>query len=159
MEYLTGKEHTEAEEYMLHAKKLAKKSHCLRNACGSCIVKNNEIVWEGRNSPPGDRPIKKCVKDGLPSNFKSDKTCCIHAEERAIIDGLRRNADRIIGSRLYFIRTDLEGTTMYAGKPFCTICSKMALEVGIAEFVLRHAEWICVYNTEEYNDLSFKFTP
>ena len=159
MRYLTGKERMQAEEYMLHAKELAKKSHCLRNACGSCIVQNSEIVWEGRNSPPGNKPIDKCIKDWLPSNFKSDKTCCIHAEERAIIDALKRNADKIIGSRIYFIRADLEGKRMYAGEPFCTICSKMALEVGIAEFVLWHEEGICVYNTEEYNTLSFNYTP
>ncbi len=39
-----GTEEKHAEEYMLHAKTLARNSHCLRNGCGSCIVNNNEII-------------------------------------------------------------------------------------------------------------------
>jgi len=34
----------------------------------------------------------------------------------------------------------------------------MALDVKIAEFVLWHKEGICVYNTEEYNQLSFEYS-
>lgn len=159
MRFLTGREHAQAEEFMLHAKTLAKNSYCLRNTCGSCIVQNHTIIWEGRNSPPGNKRIETCIKDLLPANFKSDKTCCIHAEERAIMDALKNNPDKISWSRLYFIRVDLEGKIMYAGKPFCTICSKMALDAGIAEFILRHEEGICAYKTDEYNTLSFNYRP
>jgi len=44
--------------------------------------------------------------------------------------------DKIIGSRLYFVRIDENGKPTHAGKPYCTICSKMALDAGICEFVL-----------------------
>lgn len=159
MRYLKDTEYKQAEEYMLYAKALAKNSYCLRNTCGSCIVQDDKIIWEGRNSPPGNKHIKTCIKDSLPISFKSDKTCCLHAEERAIMDALKKNPNKIVWSRLYFIRTDLAWNIMYAGKPFCTICSKMALEVWIAEFVLRHKEGICVYDTDEYNTLSFNYTP
>ena len=33
----------------------------------------------------------------------------------------------------------------------------MALDVGIAEFVLWHEKGVCVYDTKEYNELSFQF--
>ena len=69
---------------------------------------------------------------------------------------LRNYTNEIIGSRLYFIRLDPTGNKIKAGEPYCTICSKMALDVGIAEFALWHKGGICVYNTEEYNLLSFK---
>lgn len=51
------------------------------------------------------------------------------------------------------------GLILKAGKPYCTICSKMALDVGIAEFVLWHEEGITVYDTKEYNELSFQYVP
>lgn len=44
-----------------------------------------------------------------------------------------------------------------AGKPYCTICSKLALDVGIKEFALWHEEGITIYNTEEYNTLSYQY--
>ena len=41
--------------------------------------------------------------------------------------------------------------------PYCTIYSKMALDSGVAEFILWQNKGICVYNTKEYNALSFQF--
>ena len=157
MKILSGFEEKSAMEYITRAAELAKHSKCLRSKCGSVIVKNDEIIGQGWNSPPGDKTLEKCLKDDLPKNFKSDKTCCVHAEQRAIMDGLRRKPDNVPGSRLYFIRLDENGNPKPSGRPYCTICSKMALDAGIAEFVLMHKEGICVYDTEEYNTLSFQY--
>ena len=88
----------------------------------------------------------------------TDKTSCVHAEQRAIMDALKNNSEGLVWSRLYFVRLDDEGEISFAGKPYCTICSKMALDVGIAEFLLRHKEGIAIYGTEEYNQLSFEYT-
>jgi hypothetical protein len=44
-----------------------------------------------------------------------------------------------------------------SGKPYCTICSKSALDIGIKEFVLWHEDGICAYDTAEYNLLSFDY--
>jgi len=73
------------------------------------------------------------------------------------MDALRNHPEKIVGSRLYFIRLDDLGNLSRAGKPYCTICSKMALDVGIDEFVLWHEQGVSVYNTEEYNTLSFQY--
>lgn len=133
----------------------AKKSNCLRKRCGTVIVKNNEVIGKGFNSPPGNKILHKCIKDDLPTNFKSDRTCCVHAEQRAIMDALRHNPNKIEGSTLYFIRIDNNGDMVYSGAPYCTICSKMALDVGIKEFVLWHKKGITIYSTDIYNKLSF----
>jgi hypothetical protein len=87
----------------------------------------------------------------------TDKTCCIHAEQRAILDAVRKNSNKLTGSRLYFIRLDDSGAPSKAREPYCTICSKMALDVGIAEFILWHEKGVCIYNTKEYNAISFKY--
>ena len=157
MRYLSGKEEKEAVEYMAKAVETAFFSRCLRARCGAIIVKDGKIIGRGYNSPPQDKTLEYCIKDILPKDFKSDRTCCIHAEQRAIINALTDNYEELSGARLYFIRLDAVGNTEKAGKPYCTICSKMALDVGIAEFVLLHEEGICVYDSEEYNTLSFQF--
>ena len=159
MKYLSGKEKEEAKNFMDLAAIVANGSSCLRTKCGSVIVKDIEVIGYGFNSPPGNKRLEKCLKDDLPDGFKSDKTCCIHAEELAIMLALRKDPQGItlLGSRLYFIRLDEKGEKTFAGKPYCTICSKMALDVGISEFTLWHEEGICVYGTEEYNQLSFGY--
>ena len=86
----------------------------------------------------------------------TDKTCCVHAEQRAIINALN-NGESVKGSTLYFVRVNEKGEMIFSEKPYCTICSKMALDVGIKKFALWHEDGICVYGIEEYNDLSFAY--
>jgi deoxycytidylate deaminase len=155
MRKLNGKEKLEAIGYFNDAVDIALNSGCLRSKCGSVIAKDGVIIGKGFNSPPNNIKLEKCVKDSLPKNFKSDRTCCIHAEQRAIIDALKNNYEKVKGSIIYFIRLDKENNKEFAGDPYCTICSKMALDIGIKEFVLWHKKGIIAYNTDEYNTLSF----
>jgi deoxycytidylate deaminase len=159
MRILLGNEGMEALEYIAQSVEVARNATCERSRCGSIIVKENQIIGSGFNSPPQeDETQRRCSYSKKSYHPKiTDKTCCIHAEQRAIMDALRNNPDEIVGSRLYFIRLDKENKPQRAGKPYCTICSKMALDAGIIEFVLWHEEGICVYETREYNDLSFRF--
>ena len=157
MKIILEKQAREALNYFNQAQEVALKSSCLRSRCGCVIVKNNEIIGQGYNSPPQNKAVMACQKDNLPNDFKSDRTCCVHAEQRAIMDALKNNPNKIIGSSLYFIRIDEKGEKTFSGDPYYTICSKMALDVGVAEFILFREQGICVYDTEEYNNLSFKY--
>lgn len=159
MKYLTNNEEKKALEYINQAAKIALNSTCERARCGSVIVQNNKLIGSGFNSPPQNKEEQRrcsCPKDSYHKKV-TDKTCCIHAEQRAIMDALRNNPNKVTGSRLYFIRLDKNGASSRAGKPYCTICSKMALDVGIKEFVLWHDQGVCVYDTDEYNTLSFQY--
>jgi len=158
MRLLHGADAQEAVKYIQHAAEIAKSSPCYRSQCGSVIVNNGEVIGAGFNSPPKNECLEKCLKDELPENFKSDRTCCVHAEQRAMLDAIKTNPDKIEGSTIYFIRLN-RGSIAYAGKPYCTICSKMSLDVGISEFVLWHDEGITSYDAKEYNDLSFQHRP
>lgn len=144
MKILVGVKEQKAFEYINKYADVAIKSCCLRSKCGCVIVKNDKIIGTGFNSPPLNKCFQKCRKDILPKDFKSDKTCCMHAEQRAIIEALKNNPKQIIGSTLYFIRLDENELPAIAGKPYCTICSKMALDCGIKYFVLWHKEGITV---------------
>lgn len=73
------------------------------------------------------------------------------------MDALKNSQGDLRGSRLYFIRIDENDQLKEAGDPYCTICSKMALDAEIEGFTLLKFEGITVYKTEEYNDISFNF--
>ena len=159
MKYLKGKEKESAIQYFKKAEKLAKKSTCERSRCGSVIVADNRIIGRGFNSPPKNlESQRKCSCDKNSYHKKvTDKTCCVHAEQRAIMDTLRNHPEKIINSAIYFIRLDQNDELLFAGKPYCTICSKMALDAEIKEFILWHEDGICSYKTDEYNLLSYEY--
>ena len=159
MRYLSWDEEKEAIQYLQLVADIAKSSTCNRSQCGSLIVSNRQIIGEGFNSPPWEfESQKRCAfSKSSYHNKVTDKTCCIHAEQRAIMNALQTYPEKVIWSRLYFIRLDEFSEMSYAGKPYCTICSKMALDAGIYEFVLWHKEGIVVYTTDEYNVLSFAY--
>lgn len=159
MKYLSGNEAQQAQTYISQAITIAKNATCARSKCGSVIEQAGEIIGSGFNSPPQDlEDQRRCTNDKDTYAKKvTDKTCCVHAEQRAIFDALRKNPTKLSGARLYFIRLDSHDMPLRADAPYCTICSKMALDVGIAEFVLWHDAGICVYDTQEYNTLSYSF--
>lgn len=147
----------------------AKKSTCLRSRCGAMVVNLfGDTIGYGYNSPadscikpaPFDKQMPKklvsCIKDHLGPGFKSDKTCCMHAEQRAILNALQLG-HKVRGAFLYFIRIDENGAPLYTGQPYCTMCSKMALDVGISRFILYHEEGWTSYSTDYYNKLSFYY--
>lgn len=160
MQLLIWDELKKAKLYFELAWKIAQKATCRRSKCWCVIIKNDKIIWRGYNTPPKDlESQRKCNCDkSLYDRKVTDKTCCIHAEQRAIMDALRIHPNEIEWSDLYFIRLDKDWNISKSWKPYCTICSKMALDTWIQHFLLRHEEWIIKYNTEEYNLLSYQYT-
>lgn len=159
MRYLSGKEEIKALEHIALTAKIALGATCERSMCGSSIFQGDELIGSGINSPPNnDENQRRCSSSKeLLDRKVVDKTCCVHAEQRAIMDALRNNPAKIIGARLYFVRLGEDKQPKKSGNPYCTMCSKMALDVGLAEFVLWHKQGVCIYDTAEYNLLSFKY--
>ena len=136
---------------------MAEKSTCHRSKCGSIIItENGSVIGFGYNSMPCNVEAD-CFKDSLAPGFKSDKTCCVHAEQRAIMNAMKFHPDDINGSLLLFIRLDENGKPKHSGEPYCTICSKFALDAGISKFALWHKEGWTAYDTDYYNELSFQY--
>ncbi len=160
MQILTNEALKKALNYFKEAEKEGQNALCLRSKCGTVIVDmGGEIIGRGYNAPPQDDiSTRRCDrKHELSATFKSDKTCCVHAEQRAIIDALKNNSSKLKGATLYFVRLNDKGNMKYSGKPYCTICSKMALDVEIRYFALYHAEGAGIYDAKEYNELSFAY--
>lgn len=136
----------------------AEKSSCARRKCGSVIAdQNGEIIGRGHNSPPGGGPARCHVEKSSYHEKVTDKTCCVHAEQRAVADALSRNPEKMKKSMIFFASVDESGEPLPAGKPYCTICSKTALDVGIKEFVLWEERGLVGYETGEYDELSRSF--
>lgn len=161
MRVLYGHEAESAMSHIAYALDQARAATCLRDKCGSAIVSGSQLIGAGRNGPPGGLASQqRCLRrHELALGFKSDTTCCTHAEQRAIMEALRHHPGKVKGARLYFVRLDAAGRPRVAGRPYCTHCSKLALDAGLGEFVLWQAEGITVYGTIEYNDLSFQWAP
>ncbi|MDQ3018398.1 MAG: hypothetical protein M3Q64_00825 [bacterium] len=142
---------------MTAASNIALSSTCLKAFCGAVLVSGDEIIGRGFNSPAGGEPNRCSHEYVIPENNKNDITCCSHAEVRAIHDALAHHPDKVVGSTLYFMRLDKNKQQTKAGVPYCTLCSKEALDSGVKEFVLWHESGITVYDTQEYNNVSYQY--
>lgn len=127
----------------------ARKALCLARQCGVVIAKDGVVIGVGHNGPPKDDLAIRHCDSSMPDS-------CVHAEWRAIMDGLRQHPEAMIGSILYFTAVDSKGEILKSGKPYCTVCSRLALDAGIAEFVLWHEAGITAYQTDEYNRISYE---
>lgn len=157
MEVLSGDE--EGEKYIQKAGEVARRSGCEDARCGSVIAKDGEVIGKGRNSPPRELESQRRCSESKEDHHRkvTDKTCCMHAEERAIIDALKNNPTKIKGASLYFTRVNDKGSMEKSNTLYCTICSKLILDVGIKEVVMWNGEDFVVYDIEEYNDLSYQY--
>lgn len=145
--------------YFRRAAEVATQATCLRARCGSVIVSpQGVIIGEGYNAPPLEDESQRRCDDGydLSSKPKSDKTCCVHAEWNAILNALKQDALGVAGSTLYFMRVDGKGRFTEAGKPYCTVCSRLALQSGVATFGLWN-EGPEMIDTDAYNISSYQF--
>lgn len=137
----------------------ARKASCLQAHCGSVIVSaDGNVIGAGFNAPPlGLESQRKCeVSVDVTVKPTSDKTCCVHAEWNAILDALKRNPGKVEGSTLFFMRVNAEGEFTEAGKPYCSVCSRLALQSGVKTFGLWNGGPE-MFDAEDYNLKTYDF--
>jgi pyrimidine deaminase RibD-like protein len=102
---LTGAAAGVAERFLDLAADAARTATCLRSSCGAVVVGRGVVLGTGSNSLPGGCAPTLCLKESgsLGAGFKSDRTCCTHAEVRAITNALKGCAD-VSGATVYFTR-------------------------------------------------------
>lgn len=158
MRLLHGDEEKEALRWLDEAAKTAAGSLCLRTHCGSVVVKGGKLIGAGFNSPPQNKTEWRICLDEyeIPAGFRHDRTCCIHAEQRAIQDAMQRGDD-MRGARIYFVAIDEWGNKVKAEDLKCTVCSRAVLDAGISDFALLCEDGIRIYPAEEFNRLSYQY--
>ncbi len=147
------------EDYFNKAREVATRATCSRAKCGAVIVAaDGQIIGEGYNAPPlGDESQRMCEVE-LDKSIKqnNDKTCCVHAEWNAIIDALKTHSNKVEGSTLYFMRVNDKGEFTDAGDPYCTVCSRLAMQSGIETFALWN-DGPELFQASEYNLKSYAY--
>lgn len=150
---------TQHEHFFREAMLVAQEATCLRARCGSVVVsKDGTVIGRGFNAPPlNDENQRKCEAT-LDSTLKpkSDRTCCVHAEWNAILNASINNGLHMAGSTLYFMRVDEDGNFTNAGEPYCTVCSRLALQSGVSVFGLWE-NGPRMIPTNLYNEMSYAY--
>ena len=148
---------------------VAQRSLCLKSRCGAVLVNKPSYVQEGTsplfggtllsvgfNGPPkNDAAYRRCgLTTPSKAHPKAGRTCCVHAEVRALLSAPR---ERLVGSTLYFSRVNELGYLQPSGRPWCTECSKLALDLGVEKWVLWHADGPAEYDADHYDWLSNRY--
>jgi deoxycytidylate deaminase len=157
MKRIEGAEFELIRPHFESARLIAQDATCQRARCGSVIIKDGDVIGKGSNSPALDDENQRLCRAVMDTSTKPkyDKTCCIHAEWRAVIDACKTNVDKIEGSTLYFMRIDNDNNFTDAGDPFCTVCSRLTMEAGVQDFALYNNNGADVYALDEYNQRSY----
>lgn len=158
MRRVEGNDFEAIKPYFTRAAEIAKEATCHRAKCGSIIVNKDTVIGEGFNSPAhGNEDQRMCdVEYDMSIKPKYDKTCCIHAEWRAVLEACKTHPEKLNGSILYFMRIDENGHFTDAGDPFCTVCSRLTMEAGVGEFALYNNGGADIYPLAEYNQKSYQ---
>jgi deoxycytidylate deaminase len=146
-------------KYFKEAALVASRALCNRARCGAVVVsKEGRVIGKGYNAPPLEDELQRQCNQVFDITIKpkSDKTCCVHAEWNAILDAVRNYPEQMQGSFLYFMRVDNEGAFTDAGSPYCTACSRLALQSGVKMFGLWNARPQMI-DTKKYNLVSYNF--
>lgn len=147
------------EKYFEEAAKQARMAKCERALCGSVVVSaDNKIIGRGFNAPPLSDESQRMCSSKLDRTIKTnnDKTCCVHAEWNAILDALSSEPVKTKGSTLYFMRVNDRGEYTQAGEPYCTVCSRLALQAGVSVFGLWNSGPEMI-DTNTYNKMSYDY--
>lgn len=159
MKRIVGNELEAILPFFKAAAEVAKHAICRNAQCGSVVVKDGEVLGEGYNGPAFDDEVNRTcdVYYDLAKKPKYDKTCCTHAEWRAILRACKANGSKVEGATLYFMRVDEAGNFTDAGEPYCTTCSRLTLESGISTFGLWNDDGADLYDAIEYNQKSYAY--
>jgi len=154
MRYINNSiEFAKAEDAIWIAAIEAAKSTCKKSQRGVVIIdKHDEIIGVGYNKPTDERSCELCL-DGKININKKELCSAIHAEQMALLNSDR---DKLKNSRMYHIETK-DKEPIYSEEPSCTLCSRLLVFSGIKEFVLYKKEGFVIYNTGEFNKLSYDY--
>ncbi len=117
------------EYFMSVAELVSQRSTCLRRQVGAVIVKDKKILSTGYNGAPSGLP--HCLDIGclrtalkIPSGERHELCRAIHAEQNAIVQAAS-------------FGVSIRGATLYSTTYPCSLCSKMIINAGMVEIVVR----------------------
>jgi deoxycytidylate deaminase len=140
-----------AEQMVARAAELARDSHA-RTRHAAVLVKDGSLIAWGTNGVPFPGEDHCYCKVGETSNHDQ---CRTHAEQRAIT--LARDGDgwrMLQNSKLIYVRLEADDSVRLAEPHFCARCSRLALSLGVAEWIFALSEGLVGYSAAEYDRIA-----
>lgn len=140
-----------AEQMVERAAELARDSHA-RTRHAAVLVKDGSMLAWGTNGVPFPGEDHCHCKIG---EFGHHDQCRTHAEQRAIT--LARNGDgwrMLPGAKLIYVRLLADDSLRLEEPHFCARCSRLALSLGIAEWIFALSEGLVGYSSVDYDAIA-----
>jgi len=140
-----------AEQMMERAAELAKDSHA-RTRHAAVLVKAESLFAWGVNGVPFPGEDHCYCKFG---EFGHHDNCRTHAEQRAIT--LAREGDgwrKLQGSQLLYVRLETDDSVRLEEPHFCARCGRLALSLGVREWVFALSEGLVGYSSVDYDRMA-----
>jgi deoxycytidylate deaminase len=140
-----------AEQMVVRAAELARDSHA-RTRHAAVLVKDGSLIAWGTNGVPFPGEDHCYCKVGETGDHDQ---CRTHAEQRAIT--LARDGDgwrMLQNSKLIYVRLEADDSVRLAEPHFCARCSRLALSLGVAEWIFALSEGLVGYSAAEYDRIA-----
>lgn len=140
-----------AEQMVERAAELARDSHA-RTRHAAVLVSGGSVIGWGTNGVPFPGEDHCYCKFG---ELGHHDLCRTHAEQRAIT--LAREADgwrMLPGSKLIYVRLGADDSVRLEEPHFCARCSRLALSLGVAEWIFALSEGLVAYATADYDKIA-----
>jgi deoxycytidylate deaminase len=137
-----------AEQMVERAAELARDSHARTRHAAVLVCDGSMLAWGTNGVPfPGEDHCH-CKY----AEFGNHDQCRTHAEQRAI--GLAREGDgwrRLSGATLIYVRLGADDTVRLEEPHVCPRCSRLALSLGISEWVFALSDGLVAYSAADYD--------
>jgi len=125
------------------AAELARDSHA-RTRHAAVLVKDGSMLGWGTNGVPYPGEDHCYCKVG---DFGQHDQCRIHAEQRAITLAREGDGWRLLpGAKLIYVRLEADDSVRLDEPHFCARCSRLALSLGVAEWIFALSEGLVGYD-------------
>ena len=140
-----------AERMMERAVELAKDSHA-RTRHAALLVKDESLLAWGINGVPLPGEDHCYCKFG---EYGNHDRCRTHAEQRAITLAREGEGWRTLqGAQLLYVRLEADDSVRLEDPHFCARCSRLALSLGVKEWVFALSEGMVGYSGADYDRIA-----
>jgi len=140
-----------AEQMVERAAELARDSRA-RTRHAAVLMKDGSLLAWGTNGVPFPGEDHCYCKVG---EFGHHDQCRTHAEQRAITLARERDGWRLLpGSKLIYVRLEADDSVRLGDPHFCARCSRLALSLGVAEWIFALSEGLVGYSLVDYDAIA-----
>ena len=140
-----------AEQMVERAAELARDSHS-QTRYAAVLVKDESLLAWGTNGVPFPGEDHCYCKFGELGHHDQ---CRTHAEQRAITLAREGDGWRMLpGAKLIYVRLEADDSVRLAEPHFCARCSRLALSLGIAEWIFALSDGLVGYSSADYDKVA-----